>query len=118
MYNTAGVLQRTVDVSAVNAGLIEDMTFDYSVVLPQTSNNDFFQVRYAANLNIGDSVVDITNTGASNSANLCANVYTFDPAEELISCCTCHAERTSVTLGPKVAHQQPTHAGYSDRCGG
>ena len=89
VYNTAGVLQRTVDVSAVNAGLIEDMTFDYSVVLPQTGANDFFQVRYAANLNIGDSVIDITNTGASNAANLCANIYTFDPAEELISCCTC-----------------------------
>jgi hypothetical protein len=47
-----------------------------------------FQVRYAPNLNIGDSFVDITNTGASGG-NLCANVYTFDPSEELISCCTC-----------------------------
>jgi hypothetical protein len=50
--------------------------------------DDAFQVRYAANLNIGDSVVDITNTGTSGG-NLCANLYTFDPAEELISCCTC-----------------------------
>jgi hypothetical protein len=50
--------------------------------------DDAFLVRYAANLNIGDSVVDITNTGTSGG-NLCANVYTFDPAEELISCCTC-----------------------------
>jgi len=49
---------------------------------------DAFQVRYAANLNVGDSFVDITNTGASGG-NLCANLYTFDPAEELISCCTC-----------------------------
>ena len=48
-----------------------------------------FQIRYAANLNIGDSFINITNTGASNAANLCANLYTFDPAEELISCCTC-----------------------------
>jgi hypothetical protein len=52
-----------------------------------------FQIRYAANLNIGDSVVNITNSGASAPANisgtLCANLYTFDPAEELISCCTC-----------------------------
>lgn len=52
-----------------------------------------FQVRYAANLNIGDSYVDITNTGASTangaSQNICVNAYTFDPAEELISCCTC-----------------------------
>jgi len=50
--------------------------------------DDTYQVRYAANLNIGDSFVDITNTGASG-ANLCANLYTFDPAEELVSCCTC-----------------------------
>jgi hypothetical protein len=52
-----------------------------------------FLVRYATNLNIGDSVVNLTNTGVTvangTSQNLCANVYTFDPAEELISCCTC-----------------------------
>jgi len=49
-----------------------------------------FQVRYAANLNVGDSFVDVTNDGAQgNAANICVNVYTFDPAEELISCCAC-----------------------------
>ncbi|HME07664.1 MAG TPA: hypothetical protein VKG25_11455 [Bryobacteraceae bacterium] len=47
-----------------------------------------FQVRYASNLNIGDSLVNITNSGASGQT-ICANLYTFDPAEELISCCTC-----------------------------
>jgi len=47
-----------------------------------------FQIRYAANLNIGDSVVNLTNSGASGN-NICANVYTFDPAEELVSCCSC-----------------------------
>jgi len=47
-----------------------------------------FQIRYASNLDIGDSVVNISNTGAS-AATLCANLYTFDPSEELISCCTC-----------------------------
>ena len=52
-----------------------------------------FQVRYASNLNIGDSVVNITNTGAASGGtaqNICANLYTFDPAEELISCCSCN----------------------------
>ena len=48
---------------------------------------------YAANLNAGDSFLDITNTGATVasgvSQNLCVNLYTFDPAEELIACCTC-----------------------------
>ena len=59
-----------------------------------------FQVRYASNLNIGDSVVNITNSGArgaglasgtsaSTTGALCANVYTFSPDEQLISCCSC-----------------------------
>jgi hypothetical protein len=59
--------------------------------------DDAFQVRYASNLNIGDSVINVTNTGTSGTAgafgqisgNICVNVYTFDPAEELISCCSC-----------------------------
>ena len=59
-----------------------------------------FQVRYAANLNIGESYINITNTGANGAAllgpgfgaqsgNICVNVYAFDPGEELISCCSC-----------------------------
>jgi hypothetical protein len=59
-----------------------------------------FQVRYAANLNLGESYIDITNTGANGapllgpgfggaSGNICVNVYAFDPGEELISCCSC-----------------------------
>lgn len=70
--------------------------------------SDWFQIHYASNLNVGDSYIDITNSGAStnlalcgsndanclaepvtSSLNLCANVYTFDPQEELISCCAC-----------------------------
>jgi len=55
-----------------------------------------FQVRYASNLAVGDSVVNITNTGAGSTVafptqngNICANVYTFSPDEQLISCCSC-----------------------------
>jgi hypothetical protein len=55
---------------------------------------DAFQVRYASNLGVGDSVVNITNAGTANTAagaltNLCANVYTFSPDEQLIACCAC-----------------------------
>ena len=55
--------------------------------------DDTFQIKYAANLNIGDSYVNFTNSGATVangvSQNLCVNLYPFDPQEELISCCQC-----------------------------
>jgi hypothetical protein len=67
---------------------------------PNATLDTPFQVRYAANLNIGDSYIDITNTGNNGaptlgpgfggaSGNICVNVYAFDPGEELISCCSC-----------------------------
>ena len=62
-----------------------------------------FQVGYAADLNIGDSVVNISNDGNISGpfgaqiggvsiptwGNICANVYVFDPQEEEIGCCSC-----------------------------
>jgi hypothetical protein len=67
-----------------------------------------FQVHYASNLiNGGDSVINITNTGASASAvltpgqivggvnqnningDLCVNIYTFAADEQEIACCSC-----------------------------
>jgi len=50
---------------------------------------DAFAVTYAANLNVGDSSVDFTNTGSDTAENICVNLYAFDPAEELIGCCAC-----------------------------
>jgi len=51
---------------------------------------DLFQVRYAANLNKGDAYVNITNSGSDEPFdNICVNVYTFDPSEEMVSCCAC-----------------------------
>jgi hypothetical protein len=72
------------------------------VALAQTSAtlDGQFQVRYFANLTLGESYIDIVNTGANgaslvgpgvggNTGNICANVYAFDIGEELISCCSC-----------------------------
>ena len=47
-----------------------------------------FQVKYAANLASGDSVFNLTNTGATGG-NICVNVYAFSPDEQEISCCSC-----------------------------
>ena len=58
-----------------------------------------FLVRYASNLAIGDSVVNMTNIGnfssltglpgGAQNGNICANVYAYSPDEQLVSCCTC-----------------------------
>jgi hypothetical protein len=59
-----------------------------------------FQIRYAANLNLGESYINIANDGANGASllgpgiggavgNICVNVYAFDPSEELVSCCSC-----------------------------
>jgi hypothetical protein len=60
-----------------------------------------YQVKYAPNLNIGDAVINITNTGANGGVGLgsgttasvagafCANVYVYDPSEAIVSCCSC-----------------------------
>jgi hypothetical protein len=61
-----------------------------AVITETTSNTrDEFQVRYAAHLDVGDSFVNLTNTGTDPAGTICVNVFTFDPTEELISCCAC-----------------------------
>ncbi len=59
-----------------------------------------YQIRYSSNLNLGDSVINITNSGArgaglaagtsaSTTGAICVNVYAFSPDEQMISCCSC-----------------------------
>jgi len=67
---------------------------------PNVTVDTPFQVRYASNLNVGDSVVNITNSGArgaglaagtsaATTGAICVNVYAFSPDEQMISCCSC-----------------------------
>jgi hypothetical protein len=52
-----------------------------------------FQIGYAANLDVGDSFVNLTNDGTLDGADpagrICVNVYTFDSSEAMVSCCAC-----------------------------
>jgi hypothetical protein len=59
-----------------------------------------YQVKYAANLTIGDSFVDVSNSGAamtapnhgtavSGNGTICVNAYVFDFEEEFVACCAC-----------------------------
>lgn len=67
---------------------------------PNVTVDSPFQVRYASNLNVGDSVVNITNSGArgaglaagtsaSTTGAICVNAYAFSPDEQMIACCSC-----------------------------
>ena len=55
-----------------------------------------YQVKYAANLDLQDAVVNMTNTGANNANDICVNAYTFAYDEQLISCCTCQVTRNAL----------------------
>jgi hypothetical protein len=81
-------------VTSTNGGT--NLTATASItVLPIITDGStgVYELRYLANLNQGDSFVNFTNAGTLSgfdpAGRICVNVYTFDPAEEMISCCAC-----------------------------
>jgi hypothetical protein len=88
----------SVEVTDAN-GLVSN-TCPYGVGPPDQCVAPAFKVRYASNLNIGESYINIANPGTdgapllgpgygSAAGNICVNVYAFDPGEEMVSCCSC-----------------------------
>jgi hypothetical protein len=80
-------------LSAIAASIV-------ALAQPNATVDTPFQVRYMSNLNNGDSVMNITNSGArgaglqsgtsaSITGAICANVYAFSPDEQMIACCSC-----------------------------
>jgi hypothetical protein len=72
-----------------------DLLFTYNQLFIEAGTApETLQVNYAANLASGDSYVNLTNTGIRNgfdpAGGVCANVYVFDPSEEMVSCCACY----------------------------
>jgi len=76
-------------------------TFACVVAYAQPTTADGpYHVSYASNLTIGDSVINITNDGASGAGigsgiaasvtgSICANVYSYNADEQVVSCCSC-----------------------------
>jgi len=104
----------SLNVKALTEGIFQDTTSEVTATLSTggpapnglpasdtlTVRAPAFLVRYASNLTAGDSVINITNTGANGASlfgpgfgtaagNICVDVYAFSPDEQLISCCSC-----------------------------
>jgi CO/xanthine dehydrogenase FAD-binding subunit len=79
--------------TAVLAQTNEETT---AAINPFSLLTDAYQVKYFANLTAlsgAGNVIDLTNAGTVGGNDvtdyICANIYTFDQAQELISCCYC-----------------------------
>jgi uncharacterized repeat protein (TIGR01451 family) len=90
---SAGVKTNTTSTVTSNEAPAGTPATAVITVRPVISASGIYQLRYLANLDKGDSYVNLTNAGTLNgfdpAGRICVNVYTFDPAEELISCCAC-----------------------------
>ena len=91
----------SVNLTGISEGVKNNLTSQVNSIEGGLGNSaaatlvvgDVYQVRYLANLNAGDSFVDVTNTGGNGGidpvGDICANVYVFAADQQLIACCSC-----------------------------
>jgi len=60
-----------------------------AILSAQAIDPDTFKVNYLSHIRANDSAVYITNAGTTAQAELCADIYVFDPNQELSECCSC-----------------------------
>jgi hypothetical protein len=73
---------KTLSIAAVLVGLAASLS-------AQVIDPDTFKVSYFANNGTTpDGTVRLTNVGTSGG-NVCADIYVFDPMQELAECCSC-----------------------------
>lgn len=69
---------------------------DPAVMAPE----DAYQLRYVSNLDVGDSVINLTNAGTQGgydpSGAICVNVYAFSPTQAMVACCACYLSPNSL----------------------
>ena len=64
-----------------------------------TPTPNAFKIRYASNLNIGDSFVNISNSGTAGAGaggSICVNTYVFDQSAGMLACCSCKVAPNSL----------------------
>jgi hypothetical protein len=97
---SSNLLGGIANVTVTPGGLTIVTFVDAFVEPPPPGPDTSLFIRYFSHLNRGDSLINITNTGArgaglsaGTTANtvgaFCANVYAFSPDEQMISCCSC-----------------------------
>ena len=95
---------------AVPASLLAQIPAGAQSPVPATLDG-FYQVNYASNLNRGDAVVNVTNTGASAGTNvpvvngnsygdICVNAYVYSPDQEPATCCVCRVTPNELDSWP------------------
>jgi len=92
-------LSKTICRSLFILAVISPCLFAADVDVAADLPADAFQVAYAPHVTLGFEHVTITNSGnfgtsttiGGHDANdlICADLYVFDPAQELIACCSC-----------------------------